>query len=97
MILRRETGGQPRLLAAGVVPSTRDPKGHKQAMAQDAQRGDSAWLTAEYKELGNHSGRPDDPDHLSKFLSGHLTRQQCIDCEATWYYVTVPEARALAR
>ena len=97
MILRRETGGQPRLLAAGVVPSTRDPKGHKQAMAQDAQRGDSGWLTAEYKELGNHSGKPDDPEHLSEFLSGRLTRQQCIDCEATWYYASIPEARALAR
>ena len=65
-------------------------------MAQDAQRGDTGWLTAEYKELGNHSGKPGDPDHLTNFLQGNLTRQQCIDCGATWYYASIPEARALA-
>ena len=92
--------GHPRpglhVLAASTSAGPRDPSGHAQAMRQDAQRGDAAWFTAELEELGNHSGRADDPRFVERFIRGQCTMEECVEAGSTWCYVTFAEARRIA-
>ena len=92
--------GHPRpglhILAARTSAGPRDPSGHGQAMRQDAQRGDAAWFTAELEELGNHSGKADDPRFVERFIRGQCTMEECVEAGSTWCYVTYAEARRIA-
>ena len=65
-------------------------------MRQDAQRGDAAWFTAELEELGNHSGKADDPRFVERFIRGQCTMEECVEAGSTWCYVTYAEARRIA-